>query len=74
MTVPVPLHRRPPAFERIQYALSLPCGDDFTTARLLISLIEATAPGLSEIDRQQIARLMTSAGHSILLTCRDKRY
>jgi hypothetical protein len=76
MSVPVSMHRpsRPLAFERIQYALSLPCGDDFTTARLLIGLIEQTAGSLSELDRQQIARLMTSTGHSIQLTCQNKRY
>jgi hypothetical protein len=63
---------RPPAFEQFQRELGLPFGDDFTACRKLVSLIEAAAPLLSEIDRVQISRLMSSTAHAILLTCSDK--
>jgi hypothetical protein len=74
MTVPVTIRSmRPPAFEQLQRELGLPYGDDFSCCRKLIGLVEAAAPLLNEFDRVQISRLMTAAGHSILLSCTDKR-
>ena len=60
---------RPPAFERLQRELQLPFGDDFTAARQLVAMIEAIAPSMSELDRRQLARIMSATAHSILLTC-----
>jgi hypothetical protein len=74
MSAPVPIRRptRPLAFERLQHELDL-FGDDFTTARSLLALLEAAAPCLSELDRVQLSRLMSSTAHAILLTCDCKR-
>ena len=63
---------RPPAFEQFQRQLNLPYGDDFTACRTPIALIEAAAPCLSELDRMQIGRLMSSTAHSIILTCNKR--
>jgi hypothetical protein len=72
MNVPISIRpQRPLAFERFQQELGL-FGDDFTTARQLVALLEATAPALSEVDRTQLARLMSSTAHAILCTT-DKR-
>ena len=60
------------AFERLQQQMGLMCGDDFTACRQLIALVEAVAPSMSELDRRQLSRIMSSTGHSILLSC-DKR-
>ena len=69
MTVPTLRPVRPPAFERLQQDLRLPFGDDFTACRQLVAMIEAIAPLMSELDRQQLGRLMTAAGHQIGLSC-----
>jgi hypothetical protein len=62
---------RPPALEQLQMQLGLSYGDDFTACRKLIALIEAAAPCLNELDRQQISRLLYAAGHAVSLL--DKR-
>jgi hypothetical protein len=43
-------------------------GNDFIAAKTLIAMLEVAASKMSALDRTQIARLMTSTGHSILLT------
>ncbi len=60
-------------FERFQQDLGLPYGADFDACRRLVALIEAAAGLLDEIDRTQLARIMSSTAHSILLTCSNKR-
>jgi hypothetical protein len=75
MNVPTIRPARPPAFELLQRQLNLSCGDDFGAARRLLGLIEAAAPLMNELDRLQLARIMSATAHSITLTCekRDHR-
>ena len=61
---------RPAAFESLQRQLNLPHGDDFTASRILIAMLEHVALSLNELDRQQLGRLMVSAGHEIGLSTR----
>jgi len=72
MSVPSLRPVRPPAFERLQQELQLPYGDDFTAARQLLAMIEGVAPIMSEIDRLQLARIMSATAHAITLSC-DRR-
>jgi hypothetical protein len=60
-------------FERLTMDMGLSHGDQFTACRRLLALIETVAPHLPEADRTQLARLVSSTGHAILLTCSDKR-
>ena len=60
------------AFERLMQDMGVSYGDEFTACRRLVALIEAVAPRLNEVDRTQVARLMSSTAHAISLTC-DKR-
>jgi hypothetical protein len=74
MSVPVRIFNRPvrpPALEQLQMQLGLPYGDDFTCARRLLTLVEASAPLLSERDRIDLSRLLYAAAHAVSLL--DKR-
>ena len=64
---------RPDAFVSLQRQLGLPHGDDFGAARMLVALVEHVAPAMNEIDRRQLGRLMTAAGHAIQLSCERPR-
>ena len=69
----VPMMRQPAqslVFERLMQQMGVAHGDDFGAARLLVALIEHTAPMMNEIDRLQLARIMSATAHSITLSCR----
>lgn len=70
MTVPSLRPVRPLAFEQLQRSLGQPFGADFDTARQLVALVEAVAPGLTDLDRLHLGRLMVSTGHEIGLGLR----
>jgi hypothetical protein len=61
----VPLH-----LESLLYQLGFPRGDNFTISRFLIDLVERAGREMNELDRQQLARLLTAAGHQLILSCR----
>ena len=56
-------------FEQVARPVGAAYGDQFDACRRLLTMIEAVAPDLDTADRTHLARLLTSTGHSILLTC-----
>jgi hypothetical protein len=74
MTTPVSIRTaRPPAFEHLMQAMNIYPGGEFNAARQLVALLEASAPCMPELDRQQLGRLMVTAGHSITQIGKERR-
>lgn len=75
MTVPMTMRQtavQSLVFERLMQQMGVAHGDGFTACRQLVALIEHAAPSMAEIDRLQLARIMSATAHSITLSC-DRR-